>query len=30
MGRIGSIPGVAPLIACAALLLAWEWAARKR
>jgi ABC-type nitrate/sulfonate/bicarbonate transport system permease component len=28
MGRIGSIPGVAPLIACAALLLAWEWAAR--
>ncbi len=28
MARIGSIPGVAPLIACAALLAAWEWAAR--
>ena len=28
MRRLGSIPGVAPVLACAALLLAWEWAAR--
>jgi ABC-type nitrate/sulfonate/bicarbonate transport system permease component len=28
LGPIGSLPGVAPLAACTALLVAWEWAAR--